>query len=66
LQEVSRSRTLDIFAQYVFSPQLSLRLSANNVSPLDAVTDVYFEDGQQTYNKRFARTWFGANLEMKF
>ncbi|HEX2009999.1 MAG TPA: TonB-dependent receptor [Roseateles sp.] len=66
LQEVSRSRSLDVFAQYMFSRQYSLRLSANNVSPLDPVTDVYFENGQQTHNRRFGRTFFAANLEMKF
>jgi outer membrane receptor for ferrienterochelin and colicins len=66
LQEVARARTLDVFAQYVFNPKLSLRLSANNVAPLDPQTYVVYADGQQTYNKRFGRTFYGANLEMKF
>ncbi|QPF74977.1 TonB-dependent receptor [Roseateles sp. DAIF2] len=66
LQEVSRSRSLDVFAQYMFSRQYSLRLSANNVAALDPVTDVIYSDGQRTHNQRFGRTFFAANLEMKF
>jgi len=63
--ERSRSRAIDVFAQWMFSRQLSLRLSANNLAPLTSQTQTLLSSGYGSQSNRIGRTGFGANLEMK-
>ena len=63
--ERSRSRAIDVFAQWMFSRQMSLRLSANNLAPLTAQTQTLLSSGYGSQSSRIGRTGFGANLEMK-
>lgn len=64
--EQSRSRSLDVFAQWSFSRTASLRLSANNLAPLDTrSTTALAVSGYGTSTERSTRTWFGAALELK-
>ncbi|MET0519120.1 MAG: TonB-dependent receptor [Burkholderiaceae bacterium] len=60
----SRSRQLDMFAQWVFSRSLSLRLSASNLAPLDTQSTTTVANGYSDTD-RSARTQFGAALEFK-
>lgn len=63
--EMSRSRGLDVFAQWAVSPKTSLRFSANNLFPLDSRTETLLTDGDYYVSKRSMRPWFQLNLEMK-
>jgi iron complex outermembrane receptor protein len=63
--EQSRVRSLDAFALWNFSRTVSLRVSANNIAPLDPVTRSSFTSGDTTRTERQGRTFFGAGLEMK-
>ncbi|MDN3922902.1 TonB-dependent receptor plug domain-containing protein [Roseateles violae] len=62
---LSATRSLDMFAQWVFSRSLSLRLSANNLAPLDTRSQVLLSSGDNTLTERSGRTQFGAALEIK-
>lgn len=64
--EQSRARSLDLFAQLMLSRTSSLRLSANNFVPLDTQSRTALSGGYYTATERHVRSWFGANLEMKF
>ena len=44
---------------------MSLRVSANNIAPLDSASRTYFDSGDSTRTEREGRTFFGANLEVK-
>lgn len=61
----SRTRSLDLFAQWVFSRSLSLRVSANNLAPLDSLSQTLYgaDNGASTLSR--GRTSFNAGLEMK-
>lgn len=63
--EVSRSRMLDAFAQWTFSRGMSLRLSANNLAPLDTWSRTLLGSGYGGLSGRTTRTQFGAALEIK-
>lgn len=63
--EQSRVRSLDAFALWNFSRTVSLRVSANNIAPLDAATNTRFGSGDTTRSERDGRTFLGANLEVK-
>jgi len=62
--ETSRARSLDVFAQWTFSPRTSLRVSANNLAPLG--TQMLTTAGSD-YGlvERSTRTWLGVTLDMK-
>ncbi|OWQ93373.1 hypothetical protein CDN99_02520 [Roseateles aquatilis] len=64
-----RTRQLDVFAQWVFSPKTSLRLSANNLAPLGntRLTTVSGGPGggDYTYADRGTRTLVILALDMK-
>ncbi|SEL00917.1 iron complex outermembrane recepter protein [Roseateles sp. YR242] len=62
--ETSRARSLDVFAQWTFSPRTSLRVSANNLAPLDTQT-LTTVAGDYGWVERGMRTWLGVALEMK-
>ncbi len=61
----TRSRALDAFALWNFSRSMSLRVSANNIAPLDTASRTFFESGESTRTEREGRTFYGANLEIK-
>ena len=63
--EQSAARSLDAFALWNFSRSISLRVSANNIAPLDGVSRSYFASGDSTRTEREGRTFFGANLELR-
>jgi outer membrane receptor for ferrienterochelin and colicins len=63
--EQSRSRGLDVFALWSFNRSLSLRLSANNLAPLDNQTQTLLSSGYNSSSQRSGRTNFGAALEVK-
>lgn len=64
--EQSRTRSLDVFAQWSFSRTASLRLSANNLAPFDTRSTTTLADtGYGSSTERSTRTWFGAALELK-
>ena len=62
--DISRTRSLDLFAQYFLSKTSSLRVSANNFVPVDTQSDVITRDGS-TFTNRKARTQFGLTWETK-
>jgi outer membrane receptor for ferrienterochelin and colicins len=62
--ETSRTRSLDLFAQWTFSPSTSMRLSANNLAPLDTQT-LPTVGSDYGYVERRTRTWLGVSLDMK-
>ncbi len=63
--EQSRTRSLDLFAQWVFSRSLSARVSASNLSPLDTLSQTLSDNryGSSTLSK--GRTSFNAGIELK-
>lgn len=63
--EQTRVRSLDAFALWNFNRTTSLRLSANNLSPLDTSSRTSFSSGDFTRTDRQGRTFFGANLEVR-
>ena len=63
--EQSAARSLDAFALWNFSRSVSLRVSANNLAPLDNATRSFFTSGDSTRTEREGRTAFNANLELR-
>jgi len=63
--KVSRTRSLDLFAQWTFSRSMSLRLSANNLAPFDTLSRTILASGYGSLSGRSTRTQYGAALEIK-
>jgi len=63
--EQSRNRSIDLFAQWVFSRTLSARFSVNNLMPLDTASRVVTADGYATDTWRSGRTSFNFGVELK-
>lgn len=63
--EQSRTRSLDLFAQWVFSRSLSLRVAANNLAPLDSLSQTRYGVDNSTRTLSRGRTSFNVGLEMK-
>ena len=61
----SRSRNLDIFAQWVFSRKVSARLSANNLLPVETESQVLTSDGYFSNTLRNGRSSFNLGVEIK-
>jgi len=61
----SPARSLDAFAIWNFSRTVSLRVAANNLSPLDNESRTTFSSGDATRNLRLGRSFYSANLEIK-
>jgi len=61
----SDSRSLDMFAQWSFSRQTSMRVSLNNIAPLQTWSDTSLSSGEGTQTQRKNRTMLGLALEMK-
>jgi len=62
--EQSRTRSLDVFAQWMLSRTSSIRISANNFAPVDTQQRVIVPDGY-TDTERSGRTQFGLSWETK-
>lgn len=64
------ARGLDLYALWTFNRQASLRLAANNLAPLDTVSNTRLPDDaglvQRTDQRRSNRTSFQAALTLKF
>ncbi|ALT76382.1 TonB-dependent receptor plug domain-containing protein [Paucibacter sp. KCTC 42545] len=63
--DASNSRALDMFAQWTFSKSLSLRVSANNLAPLDTRSLLVNGADNSIGVERSSRTQYGAVLEYK-
>jgi len=63
--EQSRSRGIDMFAQWIFSRTVSARFSVNNLMPLDISSRVVTVDGYATDVSRASRTNFNFGVEIK-
>lgn len=63
--ELSRTRTIDLFAQWVFNPKLSMRISTNNLMPVEVQSQTLTSGGFGTTSQRTGRTNWQAGLEMK-
>lgn len=63
--ETSRTRTLDLFAQWTFSKSMSLRVTANNFAPFDTLSRTLLSSGYGSVSGRSTRTQYGAALEIK-
>nr|WP_276597974.1 TonB-dependent receptor [Roseateles koreensis] len=63
--DVTRARSLDMFAQWLFSKSASLRISASNLSPLDARSQLVSGPGNIVTTDRLVNTQYGAALELK-
>ena len=61
----SRSRSLDIFAQWIFSRSASVRVNASNLAPLDQQSRTVVDGGYGSTTDRMGRTQFGIGLELK-
>ena len=63
--EQVRSRSLDVFGRWVFSRSASLRLTANNLAPLDTRSQTLLSSGDTSSSARRARTNYGVAMEFK-
>jgi iron complex outermembrane receptor protein len=63
--EQSRTRDIDLFAQWAFSRAVSLRLSANNFSPFDTYSRTGLSSGYGSTAMRRSLPRYGATLEIK-
>jgi iron complex outermembrane receptor protein len=61
----SRSRSIDVFAQWVFSRKISARLSANNWYPVDTESQTLTADGYSSSTLRSGRSSFNLGVEIK-
>lgn len=61
----SRSRSLDVFAQWTFSKAASMRINASNLAPLDQQSRSVVDGGFGSLTERVGRTQFGIGLELK-
>lgn len=64
--EQSRSRGLDMFAQWMFSRTTSLRLAVNNLAPVDTQSDTVLGNGYGSQTTRQGRTFFNLGFDTKF
>lgn len=60
-----RSRSVDMFAQWVFSRKVSMRVSVNNLFPADNESLALAGGNSSTYTSRMGRTFFNAGVEIK-
>lgn len=63
--EFARSRTLDLYASIPLSKTASLRLIANNVTPLAGDTTTAYSGLSMTNTISKPRTWYGLVLSVK-
>jgi outer membrane receptor for ferrienterochelin and colicins len=60
-----RNRSMDVFAQWVMNPKMSLRLSANNLLATDQESLAQAGNQSSTYSLRSGRTVYNARLEIR-
>lgn len=60
-----RSRSVDMFAQWVLSRKMAMRVSANNLFPADNESLALAGGNASTYSSRMGRTNFNVGLELK-
>ena len=63
--EQSRTRGLDMFAQWIVNKTTSMRLSMNNAVPVDTQSATILSNGNFTQTDRTGRTQYGLSMEMK-
>jgi iron complex outermembrane receptor protein len=63
--DLSRNRSIDLFAQWVFSRTLSARFSINNLMPMETSSRVVTAEGYATDAWRTGRTNFNFGMEIK-
>ena len=61
----SRSRSIDLFAQWVMSPKVSARVSVNNLAPVDNESLTQTSDGYASNTLRNGRSSFNFGVEIK-
>ena len=61
----SRTRGLDMFAQWILSKTSSMRLSMNNVVPVDTQSATILSNGEFARTDRSGRTQYGLSMDMK-
>ena len=61
----SRVRSLDFFAQWLFSRTFSMRISANNLMPVDTQSSATVGGGYGSSSVRSSRTSFQVGMEIK-
>ncbi|MBK6595324.1 MAG: TonB-dependent receptor [Burkholderiales bacterium] len=61
----SRARSMDFFAQWMFSPKISARFAVNNLVPLDGESRTFTSDGYSTNTLRTGRTQYSLGMEIK-
>ncbi|MCF8209797.1 MAG: TonB-dependent receptor [Rhodoferax sp.] len=62
----SRVRTLDVFAQWVVNPKLSVRIGANNIAPVETQSLTALSSGYGSRSASSTRSNFNLGVEMKF
>ncbi|MCE2916226.1 MAG: TonB-dependent receptor [Rubrivivax sp.] len=69
VQQRSSTKSLDLFAQWVFKPGLSMRVAANAGSqpfgPTNSVIRTVFAGGDYTQNDRYAKPTYSVTLDMR-
>jgi iron complex outermembrane receptor protein len=65
-QYQSRTRSIDVFAQWAFSRTLSARVSVNNLMPLDTQSQTLSTMGYSSSTLSHSRTNYQAGVEIKF
>jgi iron complex outermembrane receptor protein len=63
--DVSRSRSVDLFVQWIVNPKLSARVSVNNLAALDAESLIQTSDGYASNSLRSGRSSFNFGVEIK-
>lgn len=63
--DLGRSRSVDMFAQWVVSRKMSVRVSANNLFPVENESLSTAGSNASTATARLGRTSFNAGLEIK-
>lgn len=57
--DVSRSRSIDLFAQWVMSPKVSARVSVNDLAPVDNESLTQTSDGYASNSLRHSIQLWG-------
>ncbi len=63
--EQGRSRTVDLFVQWMLSPKMSARIAMNNLLPLDSQSQTTTADGFFSNSLRTGRTQMSLGMEIK-
>ncbi len=61
----SRARSVDFFAQWMFTPKISARFAVNNLVPVDGESRTFTTEGYATNTLRTGRTQYSLGMEIK-